>query len=53
METLRMPQSRRIGETLEALLERVLEDPALNERDRLLALAAELQPTPGDAKKQP
>lgn len=50
IETLHMPQSRRIGETLEALLERVLEDPALNQRDRLLTLAAELQPTLGDAK---
>jgi tRNA nucleotidyltransferase (CCA-adding enzyme) len=32
----------RVGELLAALLDRVLEDPALNQRDRLLALAREL-----------
>jgi tRNA nucleotidyltransferase (CCA-adding enzyme) len=32
----------RIGQTLAALLERVLEDPALNTRDTLLALAKEM-----------
>jgi len=32
----------RIGELLAALLERVLDDPALNRRDTLLALAREL-----------
>jgi tRNA nucleotidyltransferase (CCA-adding enzyme) len=32
---------RRIGETLAALLDRVLEDPAANTRERLLALARE------------
>jgi tRNA nucleotidyltransferase (CCA-adding enzyme) len=32
----------RLGELLAALLDRVLEDPALNQRDRLLVLAREL-----------
>jgi hypothetical protein len=32
----------RVGEILGALLDRVLDDPALNTRDRLLALAREL-----------
>ena len=32
---------QRIGETLAALLDRVLEDPAANTRERLLALARE------------
>jgi tRNA nucleotidyltransferase (CCA-adding enzyme) len=32
----------RVGELLAALLDRVLEDPALNQRDRLLVLAREL-----------
>jgi tRNA nucleotidyltransferase (CCA-adding enzyme) len=32
-----------VGRVLRALLERVLEDPALNERDRLLALVDELR----------
>jgi hypothetical protein len=31
-----------IGRTLEALLERVLDDPSLNERGRLVGLAREL-----------
>jgi tRNA nucleotidyltransferase (CCA-adding enzyme) len=33
----------RIGQTLAALLDRVLEEPSLNTRDRLLALARDLQ----------
>ena len=33
----------RIGETLAVLLDRVLEDPAVNTRDRLLALARDRQ----------
>jgi tRNA nucleotidyltransferase (CCA-adding enzyme) len=36
---LGLPPSRRIGEILTALLERVIEAPSLNQRDRLLALA--------------
>jgi hypothetical protein len=32
-----------VGEILGALLERVLDDPSLNTRDRLLALARELR----------
>ncbi len=42
MKHLAIPPSKRIGEILTALLERVLEDPALNERDALLALAARI-----------
>jgi tRNA nucleotidyltransferase/poly(A) polymerase len=33
---------RRVGELLAALLDRVLDDPSLNQRDRLLALAREM-----------
>jgi hypothetical protein len=33
---------RRIGEVLAALLDRVLDDPSLNQRDTLLSLAREL-----------
>ncbi|MBA3260438.1 MAG: hypothetical protein H0T68_13350 [Gemmatimonadales bacterium] len=32
----------RIGEVLETLLDRVLEDPSLNTRERLLGMAREL-----------
>jgi tRNA nucleotidyltransferase (CCA-adding enzyme) len=39
---LGVPPSRLIGAVLEALLERVIEDPTLNERDRLLALVPEI-----------
>lgn len=42
MQTLGIAPGPRIGVLLDALLERVLEDPALNERDRLLALLREL-----------
>jgi len=38
MEALGVKGGKVIGDTLKALLERVVEDPALNERDRLLAL---------------
>ena len=34
-------RGRAVGETLEVLLDRVLEDPAANTRERLLALARE------------
>ena len=42
MERLGIAPGPRIGEVLRALLERVLEDPSLNERDRLLVLVDEL-----------
>ena len=38
MRELSIKPSRRVGEILEGLLERVVEDPALNEREALLAL---------------
>ncbi len=41
MQRLAIKPSRRIGEVLELLLERVLEAPALNDRDTLLALIDE------------
>jgi tRNA nucleotidyltransferase (CCA-adding enzyme) len=41
METLGIPPSRRVGEVLHALLERVLDDPALNSRETLLRLVRE------------
>jgi tRNA nucleotidyltransferase (CCA-adding enzyme) len=40
MAALSIPPSREIGEILERLLELVLDDPSLNERDKLLALLA-------------
>ncbi len=40
LETLGL-SGKRIGETLASLLDRVLEDPSLNTRERLLALARE------------
>jgi hypothetical protein len=39
-----VPKGPAVGETLRALLDRVLDDPSLNTRDKLLALAA---PSPG------
>ena len=42
MQVLRVPPGRIIGEVLEKLLERVIDDPALNEREKLEALAAEI-----------
>jgi tRNA nucleotidyltransferase (CCA-adding enzyme) len=44
MQELGMPAGPRIGQILRALLERVLEDPSLNERATLLALAREVAP---------
>jgi len=41
MEVLRVAPSPRVGEVLEQLLERVLEDPSLNHRERLLSLISE------------
>jgi hypothetical protein len=42
MAHLGIPPSRRLGELLMQLLERVTDDPALNERDALLDLARSL-----------
>jgi tRNA nucleotidyltransferase (CCA-adding enzyme) len=42
MRVLAVRPGRIIGEVLEKLLERVIDDPALNERDKLEALVAEL-----------
>jgi tRNA nucleotidyltransferase (CCA-adding enzyme) len=39
MRVLGIPPSRRVGEILEQLLEKVLDDPRLNDRDTLEALA--------------
>jgi tRNA nucleotidyltransferase (CCA-adding enzyme) len=43
MRVLGIPPSRRIGEILEQLLEKVLDDPKLNERDTLEALLRALR----------
>ena len=40
METLAMPAGRAIGQTLSALLDQVLDDPTLNTKPHLLALAS-------------
>jgi hypothetical protein len=37
MRVLGLPPGRAVGETLEALLEEVLDDPSRNTRERLLA----------------
>jgi tRNA nucleotidyltransferase (CCA-adding enzyme) len=42
MRVLAVPPGRIIGEVLEKLLERVIDDPSLNERDKLEALLAEI-----------
>ena len=41
MRELAIKPSRRVGEVLEALLEKVTEDPSLNERETLLRLIRE------------
>jgi tRNA nucleotidyltransferase (CCA-adding enzyme) len=41
MRELAIPPSRRVGEILEFLLEKVVEDPALNDRETLLRLVRE------------
>jgi tRNA nucleotidyltransferase (CCA-adding enzyme) len=41
MRELGIAPSRRVGEVLEMLLEKVVEDPSLNERDRLVRLIRE------------
>jgi poly(A) polymerase/tRNA nucleotidyltransferase (CCA-adding enzyme) len=38
MEILELEPGPKVGEALEALLEKVIEDPALNSKDSLLAL---------------
>ena len=47
MQRLGIRPSRRVGEVLEALLERVLDDPSLNEREALLGLVDGLGPEEG------
>ena len=42
MIALGIPPGPRVGEILRALLERVIEDPAANQKETLLALAREL-----------
>jgi tRNA nucleotidyltransferase (CCA-adding enzyme) len=42
MQHLGIPPSRLIGQVLEKLLERVLDDPGLNQRDALLALSSDV-----------
>lgn len=49
MTALGVPPSRIIGETLERLLELVTDDPALNEREKLLAAARGLLAEPRPA----
>jgi tRNA nucleotidyltransferase (CCA-adding enzyme) len=44
MRELAIQPSRRVGEVLEALMEKVVEDPALNERETLLRLIRETAP---------
>jgi tRNA nucleotidyltransferase (CCA-adding enzyme) len=46
MRILGIPPSREIGVLLERLLERVLDDPSLNEREKLEALLRELHEPP-------
>jgi hypothetical protein len=43
MRVLGVPPSREIGVVLERLLERVLDDPSLNDRDKLEALLPEVR----------
>jgi tRNA nucleotidyltransferase (CCA-adding enzyme) len=42
MRVLAVPPGRIVGEILEKLLERVIDDPALNEREKLEALVPEI-----------
>jgi hypothetical protein len=50
MNELGVPQGREIGRILDALFERVTDDPALNTRETLLALAREELGKAGDAE---
>jgi tRNA nucleotidyltransferase (CCA-adding enzyme) len=43
MQVLGIPPSRRVGEVLEALLERVIDDPSLNTRERLVEALEQLR----------
>ena len=47
MQALAIPPGPAVGRVLEALLERVLDDPGLNTAERLLALAREIGPGSG------
>jgi len=51
MRILGIPPSREIGVILERLLERVLDDPSLNTREKLEAMLPELHEPPGEKKK--
>jgi tRNA nucleotidyltransferase (CCA-adding enzyme) len=42
MSALGIPPGRRVGEILAALLEQAIEDPAINDREQLLAIARQL-----------
>jgi tRNA nucleotidyltransferase (CCA-adding enzyme) len=50
MRILGIPPSREIGVILERLLERVLDDPSLNTREKLEAMLPELHEPPGEKK---
>ena len=41
LKALDVPPGPRFGETLEMLLQRVLDDPALNDRERLMQIVRE------------
>jgi tRNA nucleotidyltransferase (CCA-adding enzyme) len=47
MTELHIPPGPTVGRVLSELFERVTEDPALNTRERLLALAREIGPDGG------
>jgi tRNA nucleotidyltransferase domain 2 putative len=51
MRILGIAPSREIGVILERLLERVLDDPSLNEREKLVAMLPELHEPPGGKKR--
>jgi hypothetical protein len=42
MRILGVPPSRIVGEILEKLLDRVIDDPSLNEKEKLAALVPEI-----------
>jgi tRNA nucleotidyltransferase (CCA-adding enzyme) len=48
MRALAIPPGRIVGQVLEKLLERVIDDPTLNEKEKLLALVPEIV---GEIKK--
>jgi hypothetical protein len=51
MRILGIAPSREIGVILERLLERVLDDPSLNEREKLEAMLPEVRDPPDSKKK--